>query len=65
MVGIKKQCIFIPPEPLLRQPLIAKLDIQEYSVKTAAEYGLTPPMPELRRRSIHSEKPCRTLVEPE
>ena len=60
MVGIKKQCIFNPPEPLLRQPLIAKLDIQEYSVKTAAEYGLTPPTPELRRRSIHSE----TLVEP-
>ena len=55
MVGIKKQCIFIPPEPLLRQPLIAKLDIQEYSVKTAAEYT-----PELRRRSIHSGG----LVEP-
>ena len=53
MVGIKTS-IFIPPEPLLRQPLIAKLDIQEYSVKTATEYGLTPPMSELKRRSLHS-----------
>ena len=59
MVGIKNNVFLFRPNHYSASLLLLNW------IKTAAEYGLTPPMPELRRRSIHSEKPCRTLVEPE
>ena len=57
MVGMKNNVFLFRPNHIsyLRQPLIAELGIQEYSVKTAAEYGLSFPTAELLGQPSPSE----------